>query len=356
MPLEGAAMSAAREVQVPILALLLIGACAAKTRYAVRTRSIGPAISPLVMLPLRLRSPTSFALCAAELGLGVCLLVTAGQAGAGTPAACVRVLTALLFAVGAAALNEMRISRPGAGCGCFGDLSDAPVGRRSLARSALLCAGAIASVGGPPLQLPSSVGRALLLAIAASLELLLVAAISPEVGQIMVRLGCPQACEERRLPVSRSLASLCESKAWRHYRPFLTALTPNDVWREGCWRFVAYPAAIHDHRVDIVFSVYVQGRRPPVRAAVVAADSALPAFPPAPTGRAVPGAAAAASSGPAGAAAPQPQTPSGGTTPRAPRGIPDKPASLSDLLIPPGGRPPVPPGASPISRRAYRTC
>ena len=40
MPLGGAVLSAAREVQVPILALLLIGACAAKAQRAAAARSI----------------------------------------------------------------------------------------------------------------------------------------------------------------------------------------------------------------------------------------------------------------------------------------------------------------------------
>src|SRR5215472_5087486 len=105
MPLGGAALSAAREVQVPILALLLIGACAAKAQRAVRTRSIDAAISPTAMFPLQLRNFTSMALCASELGLGVGLSLTAGLAGASPPAMIVRAATALLCASELAALN-----------------------------------------------------------------------------------------------------------------------------------------------------------------------------------------------------------------------------------------------------------
>src|SRR5581483_4571716 len=95
--------------------------------------------------------------------LAISLLVTAGRPGTSAPAVLARIATALLFAIAVATLNEMRTSRPGEGCGCFGDLSDAPVTMRSLARPALLCAGAIASIGGPPLRLPSSASHSLLM-------------------------------------------------------------------------------------------------------------------------------------------------------------------------------------------------
>jgi hypothetical protein len=269
MPLGGAALAAAREVQVPILALLLIGACVAKAQRAVRTRSIDAAIRPIALFPLRLRNSTTIALCASELCLGVGLIVTLGQPGTSGPAVIVRAATALLFAIAVAALNEMRIHRPSAGCGCFGDLSEAPVTMRSLGRSALLCAGALASLGAPPLRLPSSVGQALLLLTVAAGELLLLAAVSPETSEVMIRLGYSEACEARRLPVARTVASLHRSGAWRHYQVYLTGVAPGDIWREGCWRFITYPAVIGDRHVDIVFSVYLQARRPPVHAAVV---------------------------------------------------------------------------------------
>ncbi|HEX4833107.1 MAG TPA: MauE/DoxX family redox-associated membrane protein [Trebonia sp.] len=275
MPLGGAVLGAAREVQVPILALLLLGACAAKAQRAIRTRSIDTAISPAAMFPLRLRNSTAVGLCASELGLGIGLLVTAGDPGTAAAAVTVRVATALLFAIAVAALNEMRISRPDAGCGCFGDLSDAPVTMRSLARSAVLGLAALGSVGTPPLRVPASPGQGALLVLAAACELLLVAAISPETSEILVRLGYREPCEARRLPVARTLASLRASRAWRHYRPYLTAQAPGDVWREGCWRFVTYPASVDGRDADVVFSVYLQSRRPAVLAAVVAAASGL---------------------------------------------------------------------------------
>jgi hypothetical protein len=277
MPLGGAVLSAAREVQIPIIAALLIGACAAKARRAIHTHSVGAALSPTGMFPLGFRKPVTMAICCGEWVLGAGLILTAGQAGAGLAATAMRGCAALLFGTAVGALNELRHRRPSAGCGCFGDLSQTPVSTRTLARSIVLCAGSAASIGVPPLRLPGSTTQALLLLAAGAAELLLIAALSPEVGQVLVRLGYSDPCEVRKVPVARSMASLRGSRPWRSYQRYLTAPEPADVWREGCWRFLAYPAAIGGRTVEVVFGVYLQEHRAPVRAAVVEAVDLLPA-------------------------------------------------------------------------------
>jgi hypothetical protein len=269
MPVGGAVLSAAREVQIPILAMLLIGACAAKAQRAIGTHSINAAISPSVLFPLRLRKPVTLVVCASELAIGGGLVATAGSLGQGGPATAFRVLAALLFGTAVGALHEVRSRRPGIGCGCFGDLSDTPVSVRTLARSALLCVAAIASVGVPPVETPVSVAQALWLVWAGGAELALIVLLSPEVGEIMIRLGYAEPCEARRLPVSRTLTALRGSGTWRHYQPYLAASEPSDVWREGCWHFAVYSAVIAGMGKDVVFAVYLRARRPPVRAAVV---------------------------------------------------------------------------------------
>ena len=98
-----------REVQVPLLALLLFGGCAAKARHAIGTRQWS---GPTAMFPVRLRRPAVIALCATEFVLGAALLLTAGSAGAGNPAAAVRAAAVLLFGTGAAALYELRARKP----------------------------------------------------------------------------------------------------------------------------------------------------------------------------------------------------------------------------------------------------
>jgi Methylamine utilisation protein MauE len=264
----GNVLGASREVQIPLLAALLIGGCAAKARRALSARSIEAGISPTAVFPLRLHRPVAIALCASELALGGGLLLTAGPLSDGPAAQAVRSATALLFGTAVGALHELRARQPGAGCGCFGDLSDTPVSWRVMTRSALLCAAAIAAIGVPPLHRAASAGQALTMLAVAAIELAVLATLSPEVGEIMVRLGYSEPCEVRRVPVSRTLAALHGSAPWRHYRHYLLATDPIDVWREGCWRYVVYPGTADGHRVEVVFAVYLEPRRPPVRVGI----------------------------------------------------------------------------------------
>ena len=269
----GNVLGASREVQIPLLAALLIGGCAAKARRALSARSIEAGIGPTAVFPLRLHRPVAIALCAGELALGGGLLLTAGPLAAGPlsagPAAhAIRSATALLFGTAVGALHELRARQPDAGCGCFGDLSDTPVSWRVMTRSALLCAAAIAAIGVPPLHRPASAGQALTMLAVAATELVVIAILSPEVGEIMVRLGHSEPCEVRRVPVSRTLAALHGSAPWRHYRHHLLATDPIDVWREGCWRYAVFPGTVDGRRVEVVFAVYLEPRHPQVRAGI----------------------------------------------------------------------------------------
>jgi hypothetical protein len=259
-----------REVQVPLLAVLLIGASAAKTRaakarQATGTRPVGQGTGPTAMFPLQLRRPAAIALCATECVLGVALLLTAGRAGAGAPAHAVRVATGLLFGTAAGALHELRARRPDAGCGCFGELSRAPVSWRVIARAALLCVAALSSIGVPPLRMPDSAGQAWLTLAAGGAELAVLAALSPEIAQVMIRLSHADPCELREVPVGRTLSELHASTPWLRYRRFLIAAAPVDVWREGCWRFVVFPGVLASRPVDVVFAVHLADRGAPVR-------------------------------------------------------------------------------------------
>src|SRR5579863_3668443 len=50
-------LTAVRELQIPLLAALLLGGCAAKAWRVLRTRSLTAATVPTGLLPLRLRRP-----------------------------------------------------------------------------------------------------------------------------------------------------------------------------------------------------------------------------------------------------------------------------------------------------------
>ena len=266
-------LAIAREVQIPLLAVLLIGGCAAKARRALGARSIDAGIGPTGMFPFSLQRPAAIVIFVSELALGVGLLVTAGRVGSGPTALAVRAATAVLFWTAVAALAELRSRRPDVGCGCFGDVSSTPVGWRTMTRAALLGAAALASIGVPPLHMLGSVdrfGEALAVTVA---ELALLAVLSPEIGELMVRLGRAEPCELRRVPVAKTLDTLWASASWRRYHRYLITTTPTDVWREGCWRFAVFPGILASRRVEVVFAVYMSGRHAPIRAGVIDIDT-----------------------------------------------------------------------------------
>jgi hypothetical protein len=264
-------------VQAPVLAAMLLGACAAKLSRVVQTGSLDVGLGPTELFRVPLRRPAAKLLCAGELALGTALIVTAlpvagrGRSGAvgGSAADGVRLAAAAFFLVAMCALIELRGRRPDAGCGCFGDLSARPVGARSIARSALLAVAALASIGGPTLHLPPpGPGAALALAVL-SAEFLLIALLSPEVGEALVRLGYSEPCELRAIPAERTLAALHRSSHWHRQASVITSDVPADMWRELCWRYVVYPGRLDGADADVVFAVQVKQRRPAVQSAVV---------------------------------------------------------------------------------------
>jgi hypothetical protein len=284
-------LTAIREAQIPLLAAVLLGACAAKIWRLLRPHAETDHSDPSALFPAHLRRPITVLVFAAELGLGLGLIGTAlrlpgsgfTDAQLALPAMVVRAGTALFFLISVGVLHEMRQRRPDAGCGCFGELSGTPIGLRTIARAGLLCASAVASLGLPSLRMPSSTNMAELWLAVLAFELALLAFLSPELGEIMVRLGYSEPCELRRMPVGRTMTALHASAQWRKYADQVTAGSPSDVWREGCWRFVVYPGYARGRRVDIVFAIYLQNRRPAIRVAILDADTDEVLGRPAPT-------------------------------------------------------------------------
>jgi len=180
-------LTAIREAQLPLLAAVLLGACGTKVWKALRPHAEGGHSDPSALFPAHLRRPIMALVFAAELGLGLGLIGTAlrlpgiglTDAKLALPATVVRVGTALFFLVSAGVLNEMRQRRPDAGCGCFGELSGTPIGLRTIARAGLLCASAVATLGLPPLRMPSSSTVAELWLAVLAFELALLALLPP---------------------------------------------------------------------------------------------------------------------------------------------------------------------------------
>jgi hypothetical protein len=261
-----------REAQVPLLSAILLGGCAAKVTRVLRVGSVDAGLGPTALFPLPLRRPAALAVCAAEFACGAALIVTAGGLGRHGLATAVRLVTSLVFLVATCALIELRSSHPETGCGCFGDFSTSPVSGRTLGRSAFLAAAALATIGLPPLRAPHPGADAARLLLILAVELAVVAALSPEVGEALVRLGYSEPCELRRLPVVRTLAALRRSSQWRRRSGLITAEVPIDMWRELCWRYVVFPARLGERDTEMVFAVYLRPHRPVVHAALV--DSA----------------------------------------------------------------------------------
>jgi Methylamine utilisation protein MauE len=256
-----------RETQIPLLALILLGACAAKLARTVRTRSMNAGLGPTELFPRRLRRPAAVAICCIELTLGPGLILTAGRFGSHGRGDAVRLATALLFLVALCGLVELREHRPELGCGCFGDLSVKPVGIRSITRAGLLALAALVTIGLPPLHLPppgarAAIGLGILLG-----ELLLVALLSPEAGEALMRLGYSEPCELREFSAHRALTALHRSRVWRRQSVLVTG-EPADMWRELCWWYLVYPASGQSAGTSLVFAVQVKQHRPAIRSAL----------------------------------------------------------------------------------------
>src|ERR1700691_6391741 len=121
---------AIRELQIPVLAAMLIGGGAAAGGRAWASRSVAAGMGATGLFPLRLRRPVMIAIFVTEFGLGVGLVVTGGQAGTALPAASVRTATAIFFLIAVGTLQEARQRRPEVGCGCFGAARETPSARR----------------------------------------------------------------------------------------------------------------------------------------------------------------------------------------------------------------------------------
>src|SRR5215475_4264849 len=272
-------LHAIREVQIPILAAMLLGACAAKLAQVLKAGKLSSAFGPTALFPANIRRPVAFGICVIEAALGFGLILTAGGTGGKVPAMAFRAGTCLFFIVATCALVELRVSRPDVGCGCFGELSTAPVNFRTIARSALLAAAALATtmpldqIGLPAVKAASTIAE--LLGILA-VELLVIGVLSPEISEGLIRLGYSEPCELQIVPSGRTLAALHRSRQWRRYSRLITSAVPADVWRELCWRYVVYPASSDNKAADLVFAIFLKYRRPAICAANVEAATGQP--------------------------------------------------------------------------------
>jgi hypothetical protein len=262
------ALAALRGMQAPLLAVILLGACAIKLVRVLRHRSIMIVLGPTALFPPRLRLASIMLLCFTELSLGVSLLATEGPAAGHGRTNGARLAAAIFFLVGMCVLVELRERRPDLGCGCFGDLSDKPPGVRSIVRAGVLAGAALAGLHTHAFHLPPPGPRAVIDLVLLGAELLVLALLSPELGEALTRLGYSEPCQVRVQPPQRALTALHRSRNWRQHADLISG-GPADMWRELCWWYVVYPARHADGDCDVVFAVEVKRRRPAIHAAVV---------------------------------------------------------------------------------------
>lgn len=250
-----------------LLVLLLVLSGAAKLATAGRDAEPGglSRLGPGVLVPERWRKSVMIACSAGEAVLVAGLLFTRHPLP--------RWGTIAFFSVATYVLWELRRRRPDVGCGCFGDASGAPVGLRSIGRAVMLAGLAVlveaVPVSGADLFVPPSGS----LALATCAGLLLLIALSPEAEEAIARIRYRAPCEQRPAPAPRSLSRLRSSAEWRSHVGLLTSDEPQDSWRELCWRFFVYQGRTESgSAAEVVFAVYLSGRRPPVRVAVVRED------------------------------------------------------------------------------------
>ncbi|GAA3685102.1 hypothetical protein GCM10022224_057230 [Nonomuraea antimicrobica] len=258
------------ESQLPLLIVILVLGTVAKVITVSSGGEPGSLsrLGPAVLVPGRLQAPALLVCAAGELALAVGLLVTTHPL--------FRWGTVAFFALSTYVLLELRRRRPDAGCGCFGEVSSAPVGLRSIGRTVALAGMAGVSVWAPVTGWTAAAHPTWY----AAIGLVVLAALSPEIEELIDRVRYRAPCEQRRGPAeSVTLSRLRSSGTWRAHQGELATDEPYDTWRELCWRFFAFRN--HDED-DVVFAVYLSGRRPVVRMAVVsAADSgSLPEYTP----------------------------------------------------------------------------
>ncbi|MEV1168705.1 MauE/DoxX family redox-associated membrane protein [Nonomuraea sp. NPDC049784] len=258
------------ESQLPLLIVLLLAGTVAKVS-TVRSGGEPGALSrlgPAVLVPGRMQAPALLICAGGEVTLATGLLVTTHPI--------FRWGTVAFFSMSTYVLLELRRRRPDAGCGCFGEVSSAPVGLRSIGRTIALTGMAGVSVWAPVPGWPAMMHPSWLTVAG----VVVLAALSPELEELIDRVRFRAPCEQRRGPAeSATLTRLRASGTWRAHEGELTSAEPYDTWRELCWRFFAFQN--HDQD-DVVFAVYLSGRRPAVRMAVVSREGSgsLPEYTP----------------------------------------------------------------------------
>lgn len=219
-------------------------------------------------LGARTRTTAWYVVAVAEAALAAVLLLTRN--------AVVGYAIAIFFGAATVYLGVARLRAPESACGCFG--VDPGISTRAVVRgiglTLLTLYGAARWPGaGPAFAALGSIGIV-------SVQLLAVGASAvriPAPGSIQGALlwaRTPRCLTASQTPYW-ALASLRRTGLWEEASRWITATTPDDHWREGCWRFLSFAAKHGDVPATIVFAVHLPPGARTVRASLVAADGSV---------------------------------------------------------------------------------
>jgi Methylamine utilisation protein MauE len=253
---------------VLLVALLLLGGTAKLATAGTDTAPGGLSrLGPGVLVPERWRKSVMIFCSVGEAVLAAGLVFTRHPLP--------RWGTIAFFSVATYVLWELRRRRPDVGCGCFGEASSSPVGLRSIGRALVLTGFAVLVALVPVSGVDVMAGLTWDLAVVLGAGVVLLTVLSPEVEEGIARVRYRTPCEQRPMSVNKAMSLLRGSAEWRSHKALLASVEPADTWRELCWRFFVYPGyTALGAQAEVVFAVYLSGRRPPVRVAVVDRTSA----------------------------------------------------------------------------------
>jgi hypothetical protein len=161
-------------------------------------------------------------------------------------------------------------------CGCLS--ADEPASWRSVLRACGCVAigvGVLASAS--PAIVPSlNFQSGLLLAC----ELAALWLLTPEAAPLrlvhQLRMRRIPGCLTSRHSLEWTVAQLRRSDLWLRMQPYLVENSIKDHWRDGCWRFLAFPAKDHGGDATVIIAVKLPPGALQIRGAVVPADETLP--------------------------------------------------------------------------------
>lgn len=251
------------EAQVGIIVATLAAAAISKLIQPEVAQST-KAVFLLGRVASRQRVAGWYLLALVEAALAACLLAIPTQEP--------RIAAAALFVVMTVFAGAAVRFEPESTCGCFG--AGAAVSWRTAARSGLLAAVAASTLLNADARL---LGGEITTAIVVLAEVVVLVRLSLPAGLLLTvrrlryRIHTP-ACLTSSESVEASVRRLRASKAWRALAAHIADSTePVDHWREGCWRFVTFSAAMEDG-AQAVFAIHLPPGRVSFSGAIVSAE------------------------------------------------------------------------------------